>query len=264
MSTSIDRILSLQSEIVELKRQRKEEKRAAKIENKWVNTKKRTPEADTWRAIVWANGEMELCWHNQGKWYAFDGTWFFTEKERVEGVSHWMAKDWLYTKEWPLYGPGLKNYLRYQWLRLTQTAADMANDLRPGGWGRKAQLDKKVVYFRNEKTGEIRMGLPESFPATKGFHKIVCNTAHEAEVWSDRLRQYNLRKESKKDEEREAIEGEYRKEHRSHIHHLMANSHSKYGKEFLRRHLERMDRAEERQRMTREEYLHSEGYERGR
>ena len=105
------------------------------------------------------------------------------------------------------------------------------------------------------------MGLPESFPASPGFHKVVCNSAHEAEVWSDRLRQYNSSREGKIDEQRAEIEGQYSKEIRSNIHHLMANSRSKYGKEFMQRHLERMDKAEGRMKMTREEYLHSEAYE---
>jgi len=257
-----DRISTLKSEIETLKRQRKEEKRTAKIASTWINAKNRMPNDETLRVIVWTNDHMELCWHSKGKWYRFDGTWFFTEKERIEDVTHWMPKDWLYTKDWPLYGPGLKNRLHYYWQILVEGAVIATADFRPRGWGNNAQLDKKIVYFRNEKTGEIRMGLPESFPATSGFHKVVCNTAHEAEVWSDRLRQYNLGKESRKDEEREAIEGAYRKEHRSQINHLIANSSSKYGKEFLRHHLERMDRAEARSRMTREEYLHSEAYER--
>jgi hypothetical protein len=259
-----DQISLLEAELANLKRERKEQARAAKIQNSWLSAIKHPPSPENLRVLAWTNGQMEFCWFNNGKWYVYDGTWFFTEQERIVNVTHWMAKDWLYTKDWPLYGPGFKNWFAYYWRKLTQDAADIANDLRPRGWGKNAQLDKKVVYFRNERTGEIRMGLPESFPASPGFDKVVCTTAHEAEVWSERLRQYNTGRERKIDEQREAVEGEYRKEHRSQINHLMANSSSKYGKEFLRRHLERMDRAEARGRMTREEYLHSEGYERGR
>ena len=140
----------------------------------------------------------------------------------------------------------------------------MAHDLRPKGWGSKAQLDRKVVYFKNERTGEIRMGLPENFPATKGFHKVVCTSAHEAEVWSDHLRQYNLGKDAKIEEQRAKVEGEMAKYHRSQVQHLMANSRSKYGKVFLQRHLERMEMAEKSRRMVREEFNHAEGFERGR
>ena len=256
-----DRIAELQSELNALQKQRKEAKRIEKIANTWVDVKKHPPEAQ--RVLAWANDQMELCWWNDGKFYAYDGTFFLLEKDRIEGVSHWMAKDWMYTQAWPLYGPGIKNRLRYHWQRFTRGASNMAHDLRPGGWGNKAQLDKKIVYFQNERTGEIRMGLPESFPATAGFHKVICNSAHEAEVWSDKLRQYNCGKETKKDDEREQVEGEYRKAQRENIHHLMSNSSSKYGREFLQRHLERMDKAEARGRMKREEFNHAEGFERG-
>jgi hypothetical protein len=132
------------------------------------------------------------------------------------------------------------------------------------GWrSRNAQMSTKIIYYSNPKTGEIRMGSPENFPVSRGFEKVVCNSTFEAESWSSRLRQYNLGKESKIDEQRERIEGEFAKEHRSQIQHLMANSRSKYGKVFLQKHLERMDRAEGRRKMTREEYLHSEAYEEG-
>jgi len=260
---TLDRISTLQAELETLKQQRKEDQRRAKIESQWVNASKRLPESEAVRVLAWANDEMELAWAKDGKFYAYDGTFFLLEKDKIEGVSHWMGKDWLYTRDWPLYGPGIKNWIRYHWHRFTRGASSMAHDLRPGGWGNKAQLDKKVIYYQNERTGEIRMGAPEQFPVSQGFQKVVCNNAHEAEKWSDRLRQYNLGKESRKDEERAQIEGEAAKEIRSNIHHLMANSHSKYGKVFMEKYLQRMDKAESRRKMTREEYLHSEGHERG-
>jgi hypothetical protein len=255
------RISKLTEELSVLKLQRKQEKIVARIQSKWANVKKRMPADENLRVLAWVNGQIELCWHKEGKWYAYDGTWFFTEKERIEGVSHWMGRDWMYAKDWPWYGPGFRNWLSFQLHRLTNSASGVAHDLRQGGWGNKAQLDKKIIYYRNERTGEIRMGAPEQFPVTKGFQKVICNTSHEAEQWSDKLRQYNSSKERIKDEKREQIEGAYAKQHRSEIHHLMANSRSKYGKEFLQRHLERMDKAEGNRRMVREEFNHIEGYE---
>jgi hypothetical protein len=260
---TLDRLSQLQAELETLKQQRKEEKRRAKIESQWVNASKRMPESEAVRVLAWANDEMELAWAKDGKFYAYDGTFFLLEKDRIDGVSHWMKRDWMYEKSYPLYGPGIKNRLRYYWIRFTQRASDVAHDLRPKGWGQKAQMDTKIVYYHNARTGETRMGAPEQFQAPKGFEKITCANVFEAEKWSDRLRQYNLGKESRKDEERAQIEGEAAKEIRSNIHHLMANSHSKYGKAFMQRYLERMDKAESRRKMTREEYLHSEGHERG-
>jgi hypothetical protein len=186
-----------------------------------------------------------------------DGEWWVGYNMRLGGVRRWMEI------------PGEPKDLEFwtkclrEWWNRRKANVETASDWLSGWGSRNAQLSKKIVYFQNEKTGEIRMGLPENFPASKGFQKVICGSAHEAEVWSDRLRQYNCSKERIKDEERAQIEGEQAKAIRSNIHHLMANSRSKYGKVFMERHLERMDKAESRRRMTREEYLHSEGYERG-
>src|SRR5208337_1820690 len=57
-----------------------------------------------------------------------------------------------------------------------------------------ARLRKKVCFWYNGTSGEIRMGLPEEYPAIRGFEKIVCSTAHEAEIWSERMRRWELLK----------------------------------------------------------------------
>lgn len=124
-----------------------------------------------------------------------------------------------------------------------------------------AQLSKKIVYWYDGTTGDIRMGLPEEFPAPYGFEKIVCNSAHEAEMWSERMRQREAIKFRMEDEQREMIEGQLRANLRSYIHHQMANARNNINREFLRRHLELYDGRLERWKMTRESYLHSEGYE---
>lgn len=126
-----------------------------------------------------------------------------------------------------------------------------------------AQLSKKVVYYFNSASGEIRMGRPENFPAPFGFQKIVCTSAHAAEQWSERLRRYNYFREGIKDEERAMIEGAWRAELRSHIHHLMANSRNNFNKDAMRHYLEKhFDR--DKSKTVREEYNHAEGYEQGR
>ncbi len=254
-----DALRSLELEIKALKQQRKKERAEKKVQSTWVAVKRSFPSLDTQRVIAWSNEEMIPCWYSNEKFYSFDGTWFFTNKERVENVTHWMPKDWMYAQDWPLYGPGLKNWVRYQWLRFTEGASGMMRDFRPKGWGKNAQISKKVVYFKNDKTGEIRMGLPEHFPASQGFHKVVCNTAHEAEVWSDRLRQFNLSKENRLNEKREQIEGAQRDEIRKHMHHVMAHSRNNINREFVRRYLDKMDKIPSH--TVREEYLHSEAYE---
>lgn len=256
-----DRIRNLELEIEEIKSQRKKEKRKKKEENTWVAVKKHLPSSDTLRVIAWAKDEMVPAWFANDKFYSFDGTWFYTEKELLTDVTHWVPRDWMSTPDWPLYGPGIIRWVRFQWDRLTRRASGVMRDLRPRGYGKNAQLSQKIVYYANERTGEIRMGLPENFPVSKGFNKVVCNSARESEAWSERLRKYNLSKERRIDEQRERIEGEAAKEIRSNIHHLMANSHSKYGRVFMERYLERMDKAESKWRTEREEYNHLEAYE---
>ena len=221
---------------------------------RWTKVAKKTPNDD--RMVIAFSGDAES--HHIALAQFKDGKWWIGHNIKLGDVGKWMdlpsePRDFAY---W-------KNRVSKWWGRRVKNAEDAGDWLK--GWSPRgnAQLSKKVVYFENARTGEIRMGLPERFSAPQGFQKVVCNNAHEAEAWSDRLRQYNVGKEQRKDEERESVEGAFLKEHRSQVHHLMANSHSKYGRDFLQRHLERTEQAAEKRRMTREEYLHSEGYEQG-
>jgi len=126
-----------------------------------------------------------------------------------------------------------------------------------------AQLSKKIVYWLDTLTGQIKMGLPEEYPAPDFHEKIVCNSAHDAEWWSEKMRQQEASKESMKDAEREEIEGKIRHQYRSHIIHLMNNARNNINREFLRRHLELYDQRADRTQMHTESYLHSEAYEKG-
>jgi hypothetical protein len=126
-----------------------------------------------------------------------------------------------------------------------------------------AQMTKKIVYWYDGTTGEIRMGLPEHYPAPYGFEKIVCNSAHEAEVWSERMRKQEAIKIQMEDEQREMIEGPIRANLRSHILHQMTNARNNLNREFLRRHLESYDKRPDKTKMNRISYLHNEGYEQG-
>ena len=104
MSIQIDRLRELEIEMQDIKLQRKEEKKAAKTQSTWVNAKKRLPDADT-RVLAWADGQVERCWYQDGNWYTYDGTFFLTEKDKLDGVSHWMPRDWMYSREWPNTDP---------------------------------------------------------------------------------------------------------------------------------------------------------------
>lgn len=126
------------------------------------------------------------------------------------------------------------------------------------------QLAKKLVYWRNPINRELRMGLPEQYSAPWGWEKIVCNTAMQAEWWSEQLRKQDKIREEVKMAEREAIEGPMEKQHRSHIHNLMANAKDNKNREFLRRSLETLDKKPKPWKWERESFLHSEGFEFGK
>lgn len=127
-----------------------------------------------------------------------------------------------------------------------------------------AQLTSKVVYWYDGMSGEIRMGLPEQYPAPYGFTKVVCNTVHEAEVWSGRMRQRELAKQQAEDEEREAIEGPIRDNLRKHMLHLASNARNNMNRDFLLKHVENYEQRPNLTRNQRVSYLHQEAYERGR
>jgi len=126
-----------------------------------------------------------------------------------------------------------------------------------------AQLTTKIVYWYDGTTGDIRMGLQDRFPAPYGFEKIVCTSADEAEVWSERMRERETAKNALEDEQREMIEGPIRANLRSYMHHQMANARNNLNREFLRRHLELYDKRPDRTKGKQVSYLHAEGYEGG-
>ncbi len=259
----LDRITSLESELAALKAQRKAEKKAAKIHSQWVNTKKRLPDSETMRILAWAEGIIERCWYRDGIFYSYDGTFFLTNKDRLDTVTHWMARDWMYTREWPLYGPGIKNRLAYHWRRFTQGAQGMAYDLRPKGWGGNAQLSNKVTYYQDA-SGKLMTGLPEFMPAPQGYSKIVCNNVQEAERYSALQRRQESYEHGKEMEQRGAIEGQFKDQIRSDMRTLYANARNPTNREFMRRALERNENTSDPTRYDRESYLHAEGYENGR
>ena len=136
----------------------------------------------------------------------------------------------------------------------------MAYDLRPKGWGSKAQLDKKVTYYRDS-TGKLMTGLPEFMPAPKGYEKIVCGSVQEAERYSALQRRQENYEHSRQSEERGRIEGEFQAAIRSEMTTKMLNARNNTNREFMRRALERNADKSDPTRYERESYLHSEAFE---
>jgi len=231
--------------------------------SKWINVTKTLPEAETPRIVGWMAGQAEPCWFSDGKWYLYDGTFFLTEKSRIHTVTHWMAIDWMTSMEWPAHGPGIVNRVRHHIGRLTQGASDMARDMRPGGWGSKAQLSKKPVFYRDS-SGKIMSGMPENVPTPRGLERIVCGSAIEAERYSEIQRRQERVEHGRESERRGAIEAEFQAEIRSEMRTKMANARNPINREFMRRALERNAQRGDPTAYERESYLHAEGFESGR
>lgn len=125
----------------------------------------------------------------------------------------------------------------------------------------QAQLSRKPVFWYDGTTGEIRTGFPEHYDAPRGFQKIICTSAHEAEMWSERQRKWEQFKHSISQHERELIEGPMRDNIRQHILHLMGNARNNMNREFLRLHLEKYDKKPAPWKYQRESYLHAEAFD---
>jgi hypothetical protein len=217
---------------------------------KWTKVTKTLPEEGI--TVVALTGHSPMMAHVK------DGEWFMTSTIRLGGVTKWMAfpeepKDFDY---W-------KNKVVTWWIRRkvqVQTASDWAT-----GWGSKnAQINKKVVFYRDNNTGEVMTGGPERFSAPAGYEKIVCNNVMEAERWSGAQRNWEYGRHSELMEKREREEGPIRDQIRSEIQHKMANARNETNREFLRRHLEQYDKKPDPWKYKRESHLHAEGYENGR
>ena len=255
-----DKIRVLEDELYALKVEEEVKALAVKRSQQWVSVKKTMPDKEM-RAIVWSDNQMKAAWFVYGEWYEWDGDWMLKEKDKISDVSHWMGTDWMYSTYWPQYGPGVLNRIRFYWLRFTQGATSMAYDLRPAGWGSKAQLGHKPSFYFNFRTGEIMTGGPEHASAPRGYEKVTCNSALEAERWSGKQRQWDRAKHARIQEERAPIEEAKHAEIRAEMHHRMSNARNNVNREFMRRAIETSDGRPSPWRYERESYLHSEAHE---
>ena len=146
---------------------------------------------------------------------------------------------------------------------MTRGVSGMAYDLRPAGWGKQAQLAKKVTFYRDP-SGRILTGMPEWVPTPRGLDRIVCGTALEAERYSSLQRRQERSDHSRQQAERGAIEAEFQREIRSEMTTKMLNARNNVNREFMRRALERNAGKGDPTKFERESYLHAEGYESGK
>ena len=262
---TMERISILKEELAALKRERKADALAKKMERTWVNAEKRLPDSNTNRVIVWSGGQMKLGWFSIDKcWYEYNGTWLTKREDQISDVTHWMPTDWMSATWWPPCGPGLLNRLRYLARKIRGSAYSTAASMVPKSWSSNAQISKKICYWRDVKSGKLKMGLPENFPAPDFHEKIVCGSSYEAEHWSEMMRQQDRRDDQRYAETRGAKEEEIKKEIRGELLHRMSNARNSLNREFLRVYMEKHgDRSSDPTAARRESYLHSEGFEDG-
>lgn len=131
------------------------------------------------------------------------------------------------------------------------------------------QKPVSIVFWFSRRLNRIQVGLPEQYPVPQvlvnvGFEKIVCNTAHMVDTWSQKMRDQEKRDEEMTDEQREAFEGPLRAELRKELVSKMMNSRNALNKDFCRAVLQKMDEDEARNKMKRESYQHVEAFEDGK
>ncbi len=122
-----------------------------------------------------------------------------------------------------------------------------------------------IVFWHSRRLNRIQVGLPEQYPIPPvlvrlGFDKIVCRTAHQVEIWSQKMRDQERRDEEMTDEQREAFEGPLRAELRKELVSKMMNSRNAINRDFCKAALARMDEDEARRKVKRESMMHVEGY----
>jgi hypothetical protein len=126
-----------------------------------------------------------------------------------------------------------------------------------------------IVFWHSQKLNRIVVGLPEQYPVPSvlrhmGFNKVVCRTAHDVEIWSQKMRDQDRRDEEMTDAEREAFEAPLRQQIRADLQWKMMNSRNAINKEFCRQALIKMDEDEQKHKVTRESFMHVEAHESGK
>ncbi len=134
-----------------------------------------------------------------------------------------------------------------------------------------AQMRTKIVFWHDPIRDHILQGAPEMFDPPRGYSKIVCNHAMEAEVWSARLRAQDKREAQMTDYEREQIEGPMRQRLREEVLEKLRNPspggdarRKRLQVALLNQALKMLDEQEKHAKTIRESYLHLEAFEAGK
>ena len=213
---------------------------------KWIKVEKKTPTDD--RQVFALSGQCAYLASYR------DGNWWLTNTMRLGSVTRWMEI------------PGEPKDLEYWmnrlrgWWKQQRTNVQEASDYFSGWTSRTAQLSNKVTFYKDA-SGKLMAGLPENIPAPRGFEKIVCGSALEAERYSSLQRRQEQVEHRYQQEQRGAIEAEFIGQIRSDRRTLMANARDNKNRDFLRRAEEMSAGRSDPTRYERESFLHAEGFE---
>ena len=127
----------------------------------------------------------------------------------------------------------------------------------------------KVVFYLNRQLDRVEVGAPEQFGlpmvlARLGWEKVVCETAHEVELYSEKKRKQDLRDAERTEEDREKIEGPIRDAIRKDLNYRMLNSKNQLNKDFCVFALKKLDEQEKNRKEKIDSFQHSEGFEDGK
>jgi hypothetical protein len=125
-----------------------------------------------------------------------------------------------------------------------------------------------VTFWHSQKENRILNGLPEEYPIPpfmqlRGYNKVVCRSAHEVEIWSQKLRDQERRDEEMTDVKREMIEGPMRQAARAELLRLASNARNQLNRDFCLFAIQQIDAKTAQMKVKRESFQHMEGYETG-
>jgi len=124
-----------------------------------------------------------------------------------------------------------------------------------------------VVFYWNQTTNHIINAiLPEIYPVPypfneQGYQKIVCRSAHELQIWSQKLRDQERREQEIEQAHRKAIEAPVRDALRRELIDAARNAHDNLNRDAARHALAKVDEMEGDQQRTRTSYQHMEARE---
>jgi len=128
----------------------------------------------------------------------------------------------------------------------------------------------KIVFYYNRQTDRVEVGAPDQYPlppvlAKLGYEKVVCETAHEVEIYSEKKRKQDKRDAEMTAEEREISEGPIRDAIRKDLNYHMLTARNQVNRDFCKFALAKMDEEDAlRKKEKIESFMHVEGFSDGR